>query len=155
MHAALSGLKCVLPLSITRHNVQNRYPVNMQDPIRKHSGYGQLWPLRPACSQNRPGLYMADPTSRIRFSSVFPPWSERGTNPTETEIILCIYTKHRFFFVFCLVSLFICFVLSRCVKENNNNNKNVLCIIICIIVNNIDVPCNLQALTVNARIILQ
>ena len=30
--------------------------------------YGQLWPLRPACSQNRPGWYMPDPTSRIRFS---------------------------------------------------------------------------------------
>ena len=39
--------------------------------------------------------------------------------------------------------------------KENNNNKNVLCIIICIIVNNIDVPCNMQALTVNARIILQ
>ena len=24
----------------------------MPDPIRKHSGYGHLWPLRPACSQN-------------------------------------------------------------------------------------------------------
>ena len=33
------------------------YPVNMQDPIRKRFGYGRLWPLRPACSQNRPGLY--------------------------------------------------------------------------------------------------
>ena len=44
-------------------------PVNMPDPIRKRFGCGQLWPLRPACSQNR---YMPDPTSRIRFSSVCP-----------------------------------------------------------------------------------
>ena len=43
----------------------------MPDPIRNRFGYGQLWPLRPACSQNRPGSYMPDPTSRIRFSSVF------------------------------------------------------------------------------------
>ena len=40
---------------------------NIPDPIRKHFGYGQLCPLRPACSQNRVGLYMPDPTSRIRF----------------------------------------------------------------------------------------
>ena len=26
----------------------------MPDPIRKRFGFGQLWPLRPACSQNRP-----------------------------------------------------------------------------------------------------
>ena len=25
-------------------------PVNMLDPIRKRFGYGQLWPLRPACT---------------------------------------------------------------------------------------------------------
>ena len=48
------------------------FPVNILDPIRKHFGYGQLWPLRPACSQNRPQSYMPDPTSRIRFSFVFP-----------------------------------------------------------------------------------
>ena len=29
----------------------------MPDPIRKRFGYGQLWPLRPACSQNRAGSY--------------------------------------------------------------------------------------------------
>ena len=29
----------------------------MPDPIRKRFGYGQLWPLRPACSQNRPWSY--------------------------------------------------------------------------------------------------
>ena len=44
----------------------------MPDPIRKRFGYGQLWPLRPACSQNWPGSYMPDRTSRIRFDSVFP-----------------------------------------------------------------------------------
>ena len=47
------------------------YPVNMPDPIRKRFDYGQLWPLRPACSQNWAGWYMLDPISRIRFSSVF------------------------------------------------------------------------------------
>ena len=47
-------------------------PVNMPDPIRKRFGYGQVWPLRPACSQNPAGSYVPDPTSRIRFSSVFP-----------------------------------------------------------------------------------
>ena len=30
-----------------------RNSVNMPDPIRNRFGYGQLWPLRPACSQNR------------------------------------------------------------------------------------------------------
>ena len=48
------------------------FPVNMPDPIRKRFDYGQLWPLRPACSRNRAGSYMHYPTSRIRFSSVFP-----------------------------------------------------------------------------------
>ena len=43
----------------------------MPDLIRKRFGYGQLWSLRPACSQNRPGPHMPDPASRIRFSSVF------------------------------------------------------------------------------------
>ena len=44
----------------------------MLDPIRKHFDCGQLWPLRPACSQNRAGTYMPDPTSRILFGSVLP-----------------------------------------------------------------------------------
>ena len=44
-----------------------KLPVNMPDSIRKHSGYGELWPLRPACSQNRAGSCMPDPTSSIRF----------------------------------------------------------------------------------------
>ena len=48
-----------------------RNPVNMPDPIRKCFGYGQLWPLRPACSQNRAGPYMPDPTFRIRFRFIF------------------------------------------------------------------------------------
>jgi len=54
------------------------YPVNMPDPIRKRFGYGQLWPLRPvmaitASVQPESGriVYMPDPTSHIRFSSVF------------------------------------------------------------------------------------
>ena len=44
----------------------------MPDPIRKRVGYGQLWPLRPAFSQNQAGPYMPGPTSRIRCSTVFP-----------------------------------------------------------------------------------
>ena len=36
----------------------NNISVSMPDPIRKRFGYGQLWPLRPACSQNRAGSYM-------------------------------------------------------------------------------------------------
>ena len=46
--------------------------LNMPDPIRKRFCYGQLWPLRPACSHNRAGSRMPVPTSRIRFSSIFP-----------------------------------------------------------------------------------
>ena len=44
----------------------------MPDPIRRRFGYGQLWPLRPAYSQDRAGSYMPDPISRIRFDSVLP-----------------------------------------------------------------------------------
>ena len=58
-----------------RPNSERINPVNMPDPIRKCFGYGQLWSLRPACSQNRAGyqvIIMPDPTSCIRFSSVFP-----------------------------------------------------------------------------------
>ena len=33
------------------------YPVSMPDLIRKRFGYGQLWPLRPKCSQNQAGSY--------------------------------------------------------------------------------------------------
>ena len=38
---------------IFSHNATS--PVNMLDPIWKRFGYGQLWPLRPACSQNWAG----------------------------------------------------------------------------------------------------
>ena len=48
------------------------FPVNMPDPIQKCLGYGQLWPFRPVCSQNRAGSYMSDPTFRIIFGSVLP-----------------------------------------------------------------------------------
>ena len=44
----------------------------MPDPIREHFGYGQLWPLWPACSQDWAGSYLPDLTSHILFSSVFP-----------------------------------------------------------------------------------
>ena len=60
----------ILPVSIVPP--KNCYPVNMPDPIRKRFGYGQLGPLRSACSQNWAGSYMPDPTSRIRFGSVIP-----------------------------------------------------------------------------------
>ena len=43
----------------------------MPDPIRKRFGYGELWPLQPACSQNRAKSCVPDPTSRILFSSFF------------------------------------------------------------------------------------
>ena len=61
-------LRLLLPCQCCR----SRLPVNMPDRIPKRSVYGQLWPLRPACSQNRPGSYIPDQTSRIHFSSVFP-----------------------------------------------------------------------------------
>ena len=35
----------------------NIHPVNMPGPIRKRFYYGHLWPLRPACSQNRAGSH--------------------------------------------------------------------------------------------------
>ena len=46
----------------------------------KHAGsnpeafraHGQLWPLRPVCSQNRAGLCMSDPTFRFRSSKDRP-----------------------------------------------------------------------------------
>ena len=53
---------------VKRTKSQKTNPVNMPDPIGKRYGYGQLWSLWPACSQNRAGSDMPDPTSRIRFS---------------------------------------------------------------------------------------
>ena len=56
----------------------------MLDLIRKrHSGYGQLWPLRPACSRNRPGSYMPVPPSRIRFGSFFFFQGRHGSHCTK------------------------------------------------------------------------
>ena len=49
------------------YGVAELHPVNMPDPTRKRFGYDQLWPLRPACSQNRAGQYMPDPF-QLRFS---------------------------------------------------------------------------------------
>ena len=46
------------------------HPLNIPD--RKCFGYGQLWPLRPACSQNGARSYMPDPSFHIWFGSVFP-----------------------------------------------------------------------------------
>ena len=65
-------LPSVNPTSLFYHYLCKRSPVNMPDPIRKRFGYGQLWPLRPACSQNRVGTSMPGSTSSIRFRSVFP-----------------------------------------------------------------------------------
>ena len=42
------------------------FPVNMPDLIQKHFGYGQLWPLQPAWSQNQAGYDFLHP---IQFSS--------------------------------------------------------------------------------------
>ena len=47
-------------------------PVNTLDPVWKHFGYGQLWPLWPACCQNWARLCMPDLTSHTWFSSVLP-----------------------------------------------------------------------------------
>ena len=49
--------------------------VDMPDPFRKRFGHGQLWPLRPACRQDRAGSYsMSDPISRIQFGRFFQRW---------------------------------------------------------------------------------
>ena len=48
------------------------HPVNTPDRIQKRSSYGQLFSLRPACSQNQDGSFMPDATSRIRFGFVLP-----------------------------------------------------------------------------------
>ena len=48
-------------------------PVNMPDSIRNRFVYFHLWPLRLACSQNRPGSYMPDPT----YASISFPFFQR------------------------------------------------------------------------------
>ena len=52
----------VCALSVGDVLLSTAYPVNMPDPIRKHFGYGQLWPVRPACRQIGP-----DGICRIQF----------------------------------------------------------------------------------------
>ena len=52
--------------------IHDENPVNMTDPIWKCFGYGQLWPLWPACSQNWARSYMLDLTACIQFGSIFP-----------------------------------------------------------------------------------
>ena len=51
-------------------------PVNVPDPIRKRFGYGQSRPVMAVTASVQPEsariVYMPDPTSRLRFSSVFP-----------------------------------------------------------------------------------
>ena len=51
-------------------------PVNVLDPIRKRFGYGQSRPVVAVTASAQPEsariVHMPDPTSRIRFSSVFP-----------------------------------------------------------------------------------
>ena len=68
--ARLSDAQCCESDSAFVHD-RPASPVNMSDPIRKCFVYGLLWPLWPACSQYWAGSCMPDPTSRIRFSSVF------------------------------------------------------------------------------------
>ena len=49
----------------------------MLDPIRKRFGYGQLWPLRPACSQNQARIG-TDRICRIRLpASVLIPFFQK------------------------------------------------------------------------------
>ena len=43
----------------------------MPDPTRKRFGYGQLWPLRPACNHNLSGLYIIILLCRIRLRAPF------------------------------------------------------------------------------------
>ena len=54
-----------------RQQEVNRVPSNHAGSIRKCTGYGQLWPLRAACGQNRAGSYMPDPTSRVSLVPFF------------------------------------------------------------------------------------
>ena len=62
-------------------------PANMPDLIQKHFGYGQLRPLRPAWKPELGRIiYMPDPTSHVRFSSVLP--NKHGsycTKPTQIQ----------------------------------------------------------------------
>ena len=78
-------LSIVLKSELQLHKVScsrfYMYPVNMPDTTRKRFGYGQLWPLRPACSQNQAGSYMPDPTSRVCFSSVFQRMCKTDLDP--------------------------------------------------------------------------
>ena len=62
--------------------VRINFPVHMLDPIRKHFGYGQVWPM---CSQNRAGSYIPDPTYCILFSSVFPKVWVYCAKPTQIQ----------------------------------------------------------------------
>ena len=53
---------CVVRWTLsTVFTLDNKYPVNMPDPARIRFGCGQLWPLRPAASRNRPGSDLLDP----------------------------------------------------------------------------------------------
>ena len=51
-------------------------PINVPDPIRKRFGYGQSRPVMAVTASVQPEsariVYMPDPMSRLRFSSVFP-----------------------------------------------------------------------------------
>ena len=64
---------------------RSSFPVNMPDPNRKRFGHGQLWPLLPAWSPNRAGLYMPDLISLFRFGSVFVCFF----SPKKAQTLLC------------------------------------------------------------------
>ena len=74
MKTKLCEDKCPLCLAFCVNGIMNicPFPVSLPDLIRKHFGYGQLWSLWPACSQNQARLCRPDPTSPIRFGSGFP-----------------------------------------------------------------------------------
>ena len=61
-----------LYIKAVNNNRNSCIPGNMLDMVRKHLGYGQLWPSRSARSQNQAVHYMPDPTFRIQFGSIFP-----------------------------------------------------------------------------------
>ena len=66
--------------------------VNMPDPIWKRFGYGQLWSLQPMRSQNQARSIMPDPTSYIRFSSVFPKTAWMMLHRTNLDLIWMVWS---------------------------------------------------------------
>ena len=64
----------------------------MLEPVQKHFGFGQLWLLWPACSQNQAASYMPDPTSCICFCSVFPKKAQIILHKTNLDLIWMVWS---------------------------------------------------------------